>query len=210
MEKDNYFKKFKRYYTSITPYLKNKKVKDYSYLILTFFTAAFFAYAAIKPTLKTIISLRRQILDGREVDTKLQKKITALSLGQETISNIGNDLPYVEEVIPNRPAIDFLVKQLENLALANSVSFNSLSFGAVPLRGTVTLGKSVKTKDDLGDILINLRVKGNFGNLISFLEKAGKLRRLLVIDNFSISKGKSEADEKVLSLTAHSKAFYRN
>lgn len=210
MKTDDYFKRYKRYYTFITPYLNNQKVKDYTYVILTFFTAAFFAYAAIKPTVQTIASLKRQLVDGKEADLKLQEKIRALSIGQETIASVGNDLLTIEGVIPTKPTVDFLVKQLENLAVVSSVKFNSLSFGTVPLKNGQNSNQVPKVNSELKDITISFSVIGNFENINSFLEKARGLRRLLVIGDVSIAKTKGSTEEKILSLTASTKSFYRN
>jgi len=209
MEPKNYFKRYKRYYTYITPLFTSKRIRDYTYFVLTFFTAAFFSFSAIKPTVRTIAGLRRQIIDGRYSDSKLQDKINALSEGQEIISNVGSDLSLIGEAIPKRPTIDFLLRQLENLAQASTVSFHSLSFEGVPLRQNGDL-PVVKPETVLKEISFNFSIKGNYENIILFLEKTRSLRRLLVLENIQIQKGKTKDEGEVLILSGKAKAFYRD
>lgn len=209
MEQRTFFKRYKRYYTYIAPRLTPKRIRDYTYLVLTFFTAAFFSFSAIRPTVRTIAGLRRQIIDGRYSDLKLQDKITALSKGQEIISNMGDDLSLIEEAIPQRPTVDFLLRQLENIAQASMVSFHSLSFDGLPLRKNGVL-LTIKTETTLKEISFNFSIKGNYENIIAFLEKTRSLRRLLVLENIQIQKGKTKDKGEFLVLSGKAKAFYRD
>ena len=207
MRAEDSFKRYKRYYTYITPLLKGKAVKSYTYLILTFFTAAFFAYSAIKPTVKTIVNLRRQVVDGRYTDSKLQEKINSLSSGQEIISKIAIDYPVIEAALPKKPTLDLLVKQLENLASASFVSFNFLSFQGLPLRKN-SPEPAIESKTNLKEISFNFAVKGSYENLILFLENSRRLRRLLTIEDIQISPARAE--ENLLTLSVQAKAFYQD
>jgi len=209
MNSDISFKRYKRYYTYITPLLRGKRVKSYTYLILTFFTAAFFAFSAIRPTVKTVINLRRQIIDGRHSDSRLQEKIKSLSLGQEMISNIAGDFPTIEGVIPKKPNVSFLLKQVENLTATNPLSIHSLSFETVPLRKD-GLNPAFKPKTTLRSITFVFTLKGSYENLVLFLENAQGLRRILILEDLRITKEGARIEEGVLSLTAKARAFYRD
>lgn len=209
MKTDIPFKKYKRYYTYIPPFLKTKIVRNYTYLILTFFTTAFFAFSAIKPTINTIMKLRRQIIDARISEQKLQEKINALSSGQDLLSTIGNDIEIIESSLPSQPEIGPFVKQIENLAAANLLSFQSLSFGSLPLRKNSSIIK-IKPRANLQECSFNFSLRGYYENLLRFLENSQNLRRFLIFEDIHISKGKDKEDKNILVLTAKAKIFYRD
>lgn len=202
-------KSYQRYYTYIPSLLKFKLVRSYLYLILTFFTSAFFAITAINPTINTIVNLNRKIIDGREVDRVLKEKITALSNGQRLISDFSSDLPVIEAAMPSKPSLDLLVKQVENLASASAVTFNSFTFSNLLLRKPQG-NSAASLPAKLNNVNFSFEVKGNYKNLMAFLSNSHRLRRLLTLENVKINKASEKSDEKELLLKATVKAYYRD
>jgi Tfp pilus assembly protein PilO len=201
-----FFKAYKRYYTFIPSLLKQKRIRSYLYVILTFFTSAFFAVTAIKPTINTIIGLNRKIADGQEVDRVLKEKIIALSKGQQLMSEISGDLPIIEEAMPAKPNLDLLVKQVENLASASSVTFTSLTFNNLQLRKSGVANQKAR----LNNADFSFEIKGSYKNLITFLNDSHRLRRLLTLEDVRIAKPSSNSEGKELTLRATVKAYYRD
>src|SRR3990167_7353762 len=98
-------KRYNRYYTWIGPLLKKPQTRAYTFLILSIFTVAFFVFFAIRPTINTIIGLRKQIEDDQIVDTKLQDKINALSQIQAELDVLQPDLPLIDTALPTKSEV---------------------------------------------------------------------------------------------------------
>lgn len=198
-EFNDYFKKYKRYYHYLGPVFRKKTVKSYTYLILTFFTASFFAFSAIKPTVVTITKLNRKISDARYSNQLLEEKIKTLSLGQELISSLGNDLNVLGESLPKKTNLDRLINQIKSVSLNSSTKITSLSFSVVSLREE----KNSINQRSLRTIPFQITVEGEYLSLLSFIENIQQLRRLITIEEITITK-KTEK-EGVFKLNLSSK-----
>ena len=75
-------KKSKISYQSVSQSFKRKKTQAYTMFILSLFTISFFSIFAIRPTLKTVTSLHREIEDLEKIDEKLTTKINQLISAQ--------------------------------------------------------------------------------------------------------------------------------
>ena len=79
-------------FLSLLPTLKEKKMRQFTTLALTFITIAFFGFFAITPTVNTISELQKQLDDSNFVNDALQKKIANLTTLQTTYTQIQPDL----------------------------------------------------------------------------------------------------------------------
>lgn len=208
MENDRSFLKYKRYYNYIEPFFKNSVVKTYTGLILSVFTIAFFIAFAIRPTIKTIISLNKQIEDGKYTDSQLQEKINALSIAQGELNAVKNDLPIIFTSLPDNPTIPKFLNLMERGALASTIMINSFQMQGVNLKSST----GVQTTDQvLGvkEIDFSLNLDGSYKNFLSFLEMSRKFRRLVNIEKILLEKSR-EKNDSGLSLSIEGKVFYYN
>src|SRR5258708_22327106 len=79
---------YSRYYTRLQPIFKNNAVKTYSHIVFSLITIIVFALFAIRPTVKTIISLQNTINDQQVILKKLQDKTDNIEAGKAAYDRI--------------------------------------------------------------------------------------------------------------------------
>lgn len=179
-------RRYRRYYTWLGPLVNKPKNKAYTFLALSFFTVAFFAFFAIRPTVNTIIGLTRQIDDEKIVEKKLQDKINALSQLQAEYEIIQPDLPALNAALPVKANIVELVQSAESLARDNQASLSAVQLGETNLSS----GKNITTPQiHAVPISFLFTTEGNYANLSAIIKKISLLPRLLSIQNVLMIQG---------------------
>lgn len=193
------YRRYRRYFVDIGQIYRQKRVRVYTEVVLSFVTISFFLFFAIKPTATTITGLLKTIKDQKLVSQKLEEKISALSQAEKNFTANEDDLPLVSQTLPSDPAISILIKEIEALAYRSGIAIQAIQFSQMPL---VTQAKEEKEKT----ISFTLSANGDYQNLKSFLNALDSLRRIILIDSFGFRSGRTEKDSLSLSLTAN--AYY--
>jgi len=201
--KKDYFR-YKDFFLNIVGQYKVKpNLKKYLELILSIFTIGLFAVFAIRPTILTIIELQKQITEKENTIGKLEQKIKNLQTGSNNLQLEASRLPIILDAVPNSAKPQVLVKQIESLALKNSLTIMSFSASDAVLVGTdENLNKSQevqKLPDNASDLPFTISVTGSYEGLFSFITDMQKMRRPVQIDSFAINSNLKE-NEKVLVL----------
>lgn len=214
-------RRYGRYYTYIEPLTKDPIIRGYFTLVSSMLLVAFFILFALSPTFSTIVGLFRKIDDQKKILNTLDQKINSLVLAQENYSKIENDLPILETALPKRPLPQDALNVVLNSASGSGVVITSFQIGNVYLLGTNpkselkkktrSAPKSVKKDifEGVPTVGFNVGVRGTKEQISQFIEKVQNHKRILLISNFSISKG-NLAKEDMLNLTASivGNAFY--
>jgi len=200
--------RYRQYYAKIEPLLNRADIRTYSGLILFFLTTSFFLAFAIKPTANTITSLNRQIVDGKVTDQKLQEKINALSAAQVEYNKVAPDLPLINSVLPDNPAVVKFAKLVEGVASSAGVDILSLQFSPVDIYNK----EAPATKETISTAVLNehnytIVFSGPYKNLIVFQEYIRKVQRLTLSDKFTINKLSLGDTKAQLSLDMSGKIF---
>jgi hypothetical protein len=200
--------RYRQYYSKIEPFLNRSDVRTYSGLILFFLTTSFFLTFAIKPTANTVTSLNRQIADGKVTDQKLQEKINALSAAQVEYNKVAPDLPLINSVLPDNPAVVKFAKLVEGVANSAGVDILSLQFSPVDIYNKETPA----TKETISTAVLSehnytIVFSGSYKNLIAFQEYIRKVQRLTLSDKFTINKLSLGDTKAQLSLDMSGKIF---
>jgi len=206
MEDKESFVKYKRYYTFIEPFFKDPVMRTYSSLVLFFLTVSFFILFAIKPTLNTIISLNKQIADGRMTNEALQQKINALSLAQNEYASMTTYFPIIFSTLPEKPKVADFISTLERMASASGVTISSLQFQAVNL-----LDAPVKEEGNpsLREVGFNTVISGDYKNIVTFSEYLRKFQRVTSLANLNIGPSREKAGAKnTLTVNFTAKTYY--
>ncbi len=196
------FHRYQRYYRNLQVFYKKPAVRDFTFVILSFLTAAFFGFFAIKPSLATIGELVKNVKDKRLASEKLEQKVNALSLAQREYASLQADLPSVYAVLPQKSDFSKLAKQIEYLAGKNNVFLLSLRFQKTNLFG--------EEKKELVSLGFDFNIGGEYINLQNFLEDLESLERIVVIEALGFSKKKAGREESLfpLSLRVSTKGYY--
>ena len=175
------YRRYQRYYTDLTHLIKKKEVVVYTELILSLIAIAVFGYFALRPTFLTISTLIKEIENKKQIDSQLQTKINALNEAQKKLSLLENrDL--VDIALPQDSGLNQLLYQLEYLATMQGLTVRSLSLESVVINGVP------KTNE----IIFSMGASGNLENINFLLSSLEDLKRVITIDNTTITKNKTE------------------
>lgn len=200
--KIEFSRRFSRYYTALEPLWARPKVQAYTMLILSLFTMSFFGYFAIRPTLTTIMTLRRQIKDANLVDQKLQEKINALSSASVEYEAIKPDLQIILTALPPEAKFAGFVKNLEKISSESGVIIADLSFQTINL--SYQEATSAAKEIPIG---FNLTISGNYSNLADFVRRLTSFERLATIGKMKFATSEGEEKES-LRLTLTGQTYY--
>lgn len=183
--------RYRRYYQSLEPVLKKSKSQNYTAVIFSFLVVSLFGLYAIRPTIQTILTLRREINDKTEVSKKMEEKITSLIEAQAAYSQIEESLPLIDQALPDSPDAIPLIIQIRNLAAMTGVHLSAFQLPPVPLVApeSTAVAKS-KTSSDTNKqqgFHFTVSVVGPYPAIHAFLSGLLDMRRVISIDAMAIT-----------------------
>lgn len=179
--KDEY-KRYQRYYQSLVPATPARRA--YTAIIFSFLVISLFGWYAIRPTMQTIFTLKREIVDKTAIDKKMEDKISALIEAQATYQDVEPDLPLLEEALPETSDAPRAALQIQALAADSHVTVTNMSLTAVPLTGdTVTGGQQKPASGTPAKFLMSVSVTGAYADVKQFIQGISNLRRIIQIDS---------------------------
>lgn len=194
--------KYRRYYHAIGDIAKQPKPQAYTTAIFSFLVVSLFGWYAIKPTLQTILFLRREIADNKTVNVQMEDKIAKLIEAQSLYGKIQSGLPLLNQALPDDPEAVDIMSQLRNLSNVSQATISSISVAKVPLSGqsasssktnseaTGTNKSSDPTslsKKKVVDLPVIVVAGGTYKTVRAFLDGIIAMRRILSIENVSIA-----------------------
>lgn len=197
------YRRYRRYFVELKDLYQKKKVRVYTGIVLSLFVVAFFLFFAIRPTLKTIAALTKEIKDKKVVAQKLQDKINALNSAQIEYQRIEDELYLIDQALPENANLSLLIQQLEALARQHGVTIASIQFNQTTLKG-IDEAKEKASKTGEQSAGFSLAIAGNYQNLKSLVDSLAKLRRSISIEALVFQTG----DEQVLLLNLGGEAHY--
>lgn len=180
------YERYKKYYLSLEPTLNKPTNRAYTAIIFSFLAVSLFGWYAIRPTMQTIFTLKREIVDKTGVDKKMEDKISALIEAQANFENIQNDLPVITEALPLDPEPVRALGQLSGLASNSGVVIIGLSVPPVPLYNDPVKSK-IPAAGKVNSLPITLSASGTYKNIKSFLVGITNLRRIFQITDMTFT-----------------------
>ena len=200
---------YRKYYHSLEPMFAKPKTRAYSTVIFFFLVIALFGWYAIKPTVQTILYLRREIVDKTNLNKQMDDKINALITAQNILDSIQSRLTLLDTAIPSNPDAVDAARQIQNLTQINQASISAVSITAVPiLLDTPGTAKQTQTYVEFP---INVSFTGSYTNLDSVIRQLTNLQRAISISSLSMTAGKptsasqSATIQAIIKLTAYYK-----
>lgn len=178
--------RYRRYYRSLEPILRQPKAQTYTMVIFSFLTVSLFGLYAIRPTVNTILYLKREIRDKTEVSKKMDDKIAALIEAQSNYEAVTPYLPVVDESLPNNPDAIPLLVQFQNLSAQSGAELTSVQMSGVPLSSKEATASANKTADAQKTFDFSVSVRGSYQSLNVFLEGLKQLRRIVSYEALSV------------------------
>lgn len=210
--------RYRRYYQAMEDIVKHPKANAYTTAIFSFLAVSLFGWYAVRPTLQTILTLRREIADNTKISARMEDKITKLIEVQASYQSVQDDIPLLDQALPSAPDAIGIVSQLKNLAQANSASVSSITVSSVPIIGkpsesTESGSKQEGANKKVHDVPISMIITGSYPGLRSFVEGLTSLRRIVTIDAITLNLDKdirtsSTSSDIALKMTVKVNAHY--
>lgn len=181
--------RYRRYYQVLEPMLARPKTRAYTMAIFSFLAVSLFGWYAIRPTIQTILFLRREIQDKARINQQMEEKITALIEAEAAYQASQPQLPLVEQAITSTPEVLELVAQLRNISGVSGSSLSAVQVPTVPLLGQdATPGAKLAQKQS--DFSLTTVVDAPFPVVKSFLDAVLNTRRIVSIDAMNLRPSK--------------------
>lgn len=177
------------------------KIRDYSFLTIFFIVFSIFVYFAIRPSLITAFSLKKEEADLKKLDSNYEQTISSVVSNQAAIEEIRDKLPLLSSALPERPKINMILSDIENVGKENSVIVEQISVNKTNL-----LVKSSKSAQSL---TVNIQASSTFDDLLKFIQSLSNQRRLKTIRTINISsQNKSSTQSGQLNIDLEIESFF--
>ena len=176
-----------------------KKTSDYIFIIFFLLIFSVFIIFAIKPSLTTAFSLKKEELDLKKVNKIYEEKISNIVSIQTQIEKNRDNLPLLNQSISEHPEVNKIIEDIKKTADKNSLNIDKASILDINLS---------KTNQELQDVKLMMEVTTNFDNLKQFMTDLLSQRRLKVIDNLVINRDKESTSSGDLKVALTIDGFY--
>lgn len=183
------YERYKKYYLSLEPILNKSTNRAYTSVIFSFLAVSLFGWYAIRPTMQTIFTLKREISDRTTVDKQMEDKLSALIEAQATFENIQNSLPVLSEALPKNSDPVQAAVQLRGLADETGISVKGLSVPSVDLVSQ-TVKSANPTTGKIVSVPLTITISGNYAQVKEFLTGITNLRRITQITGMTFAPKK--------------------
>lgn len=173
-----------------------KKSIEYVYIIFFLLIFSIFIFFAIKPSLTTAFSLRKEELDLKKIDKIYEEKISNIILIQTQMEENRDNLLFLRQSIPEHPEVYKIVEDIKKIADKNFLTINKANI--------VDINFS-ETNKEKQNVELKMEATVSFENLREFIADTFSQRRLKLIDNLIINRDKESSDSGNLKviLTIH-------
>lgn len=171
----------------LKPILSSKTGRGAGELGLTFLALLVFGWFAIRPTLLTIFTLRREYQALQEVTDSFRAKIDALSRAQTLLSQakaLGQSTLLVQAIPPD-PDVGRTTLTIERIAAKNRIQLQSIRLDRAVYAFPSPDDEVIMTTQDL---TYTLTAIGPERQLLAFAKDLHTARRLFVISTMTISQ----------------------
>jgi len=169
-----------------------KKMINYTYLIIFFLIFSFSIVFIIRPTLITLFSLNKELSDLEKINKVYDDKIINFSQLQQYLETNRDKLVYLKESIPDKPNLNKIIDDLYKSSSMSGLIFKKVSVPEVNL-------KEEKEKK-YNTVVFNVETFSDFSQIMSFLEILLNQRRLKSIQRLSVNRNKEASPSSQLKV----------
>jgi len=177
-----------------------KKANDYTFSVLFFLVFSFSIFFIVRPTLKTLFSLKKQAKDLEEVNQIYDQRIVMIANLQQFLENNREKLPLLKEVIPDKPNLAKVIDDFNKVSSESGFLFTKINTEEISLKEA----KEKKYKQ----VVLNIEGETDFEKMINFLEGLLKQRRLKMIEKLIVTKSEESSPSGLLKIQMEIKAGY--
>jgi len=186
-------------FTKINKTIFSKKVKDYTFVILFLLIFSIFIFFAIRPSLTTAFSLKKEEFDLEKVDSLYEKKITNISLIQSQIEENRDDLFLLDEAMSHYPKVNKIVEDVKMAADKNNLFIKNAKIADVNL---------FKKQDNLDKVQLMIEGRASFDDMMNFISDIFNQRRIKTVDRLTIRRDKEATGDANLKVVLTIEGYY--
>lgn len=177
----------------------SKKARDYTFAVLFLLIFSGFIVFAIRPSITTAFSLKRQEADLSKVDRLYEDKIMDIAAVQTQVEQHRDNLPLLDQAVSENPQVNKMVEDIKNIADKNHFAIKKANIADVDLAGSPTTINNVR-----------LMVEGttNFPDLMSFFGELSSQRRLKIVDQLVVNRDPESSGEAQLQVNMTIDGYY--
>jgi len=176
-----------------------KKSREYIYIVFFLLIFSVFIFFAIKPSLTTAYSLKKEEIDLTKIDKVYEEKINNITLIQTQIEENRDNLPLLNQSFPEHPEVNKIIEDIKKIADKNSLFINKASI--------VDINFSKTNKEKQG-VELKMEATASFENLRKFMTDIFSQRRLKLIDNLIINQDRESSDSGNLKVVLTINGYY--
>lgn len=176
-----------------------KKRNDYIYIIFFLLIFSVFIFFAIKPSLTTAYSLKKEELDLTKIDKVYEEKIDNITLIQTQIEENRDNLPLLNQSISEQPEVNKIVEDIKKIADKNSIYIN---------KATIVNINFTNLNTEKQDVELKMEATASFDNIRDFITDIFSQRRLKMINNLVINQDKESTDSGNLKMILTIDGYY--
>lgn len=170
----------------------DKKQGDYLYVIFFLLIFSIFIVFAIKPSLTTAYSLKKEEVDLTKVDKVYEEKIGNIASIQTQIEDNRDELILLNQSISEQPEVNKIIEDIKKTADANSFIINKATIVDINFSKINVEKQTVKLK---------MEATASFENVRQFVTDMLSQRRLKLIDELIISRAENSSDSGSLKVS---------
>lgn len=164
---------------SITKKIFTKKATDYTFTILFFLIFSLFILFAIKPSLTTAVSLKKEESDLKIIDSKYESNIINIVSVQSLMEEHREKLPLLTDAISDHPQVNKMIDDIKKASDQTAFVIKKAGIEEVSLLDTKN--KKLQT------LLLTIEGSSDFDILMKFIQSLSNQRRLKTIEKIVIT-----------------------
>ena len=159
----------------------DKKVQDYTFIVVFFIVFSFFVVFAIRPNIVTAFNLQKELQEIKLHNREFEEEIMQIVTYQSTLETYRNDMSLLDEAIPESPEIAKVVEDIRQSATDSGVILDALNVESVEY--------SEKARSEgLQVFSVSAEIQADIQAVQKFLQLLAQNRRLKLVDEFNITQ----------------------
>lgn len=186
--------RYRRYYQSIGQFIARPQAHAFTTTIFSFLAVSLFGWYAIRPTLQTILFLRREIDDNTKINQQMEEKIGKLIEAQAGYQRAQDFIPYMTQALPETADALEALGQIRNITLIRGASISAITTSSAPLVSKEKSAPNQQAALSRGlpnritkSIQLSVTLNGTYDILGSIISDIVSMRRLMSIESLNFA-----------------------
>jgi len=185
----------------ITKKIFTKKTGDYTFTILFLIIFSVFIAFAIRPSLTTVASLKKEEADLKKIDSIYETQIINMATIQSQIEEGRDQFPLLSQALADHPKVNKMIEDIKEAGDNSGLIVKKTQINEVNLYDT-------KNKS-LQKLSVTIEGTSSFDNILKLTQMLFQQRRLKTINKIVISKDQEKSsDSAQLKVTMEIEGYY--